>query len=154
MICANFQQGSKPFGMPGAQNIADLFQIIYASQPFGYDMSTLSGILLVARNNNTRDGVTGALMCRHDIYLQLLEGPEEKVRAASERISRDDRHIGMKTLVCEPVSERIFGDWAMLHDPAKTWIWTEKELSDGAIDRVTPKELKQMFETLAVKAKG
>lgn len=113
----------------------------------------LSGILLDARNCNSRDGVTGALICRHDIYLQLLEGSEAKVKATSERISQDDRHIGMKTLVSKRVSERVFGDWAMLHDPAKTWIWTEKQISDGIIDRVTPKDLSAVFEFLAQNAK-
>jgi hypothetical protein len=114
----------------------------------------LDGILLNARYNNKRDGITGALICRHDIYIQLLEGSEPKVRAAAERISRDDRHIDMKVLVSEPVSERIFADWAMLHDPAKTVIWTEQELSEGAIDRVTSKDLTDMFESLAEKARG
>lgn len=137
----------------GSPHITNLFQIIYASQPFGYDTSTLDGILLNARYNNKRDGITGALICRHDIYIQLLEGLEPKVRAAAERISRDDRHIGMKILVSEPVSERIFADWAMLHDPAKTVIWTEKELSEGAIDRATSKDLTDMFESLARKAR-
>ncbi|MEL6831040.1 MAG: BLUF domain-containing protein [Pseudomonadota bacterium] len=137
----------------GSADISDLFQIIYASQPFGYDTAMLSGILLDARNCNSRDGVTGALICRHDIYLQLLEGPEAKVKATSDRISRDDRHIGMKTLVSKRVPERVFGDWAMLHDPAKTWIWTEKEIADGIIDRVTLKDLTEVFESLAEKAK-
>lgn len=108
--------------------------------------------MLDARNNNTRDGITGALVCRHDIFLQLLEGPEARVRATIERIGRDDRHVGMKTLASGQVSTRLFADWAMLHDPAKSWIWTEAELSDGALDRVTPEELRTMFETLAVKA--
>ncbi|NCV67989.1 MAG: blue light sensor protein, partial [Rhodobacteraceae bacterium] len=49
-------------------------QIIYASQPLGYDSATLHTILDVARKCNARDNVSGALVCRQDIYLQLLEG--------------------------------------------------------------------------------
>lgn len=128
-------------------------RIIYISQPFGYDAATLSGILLDARSNNTRDGITGALICRHDIYLQLLEGPAPKVLAAYERISRDDRHVGPKKLVSRQVTGRTFGDWAMLHDPEKSWIWTAAEISDGVVDRATPEEIEQMFEDLAEKAR-
>ena len=58
----------------GRNIITDLIQIIYMSQPFGYDEAMLAGILLDARRCNKRDGITGALVCRHDIYLQLLEG--------------------------------------------------------------------------------
>lgn len=136
----------------GATAIETLFQFIYTSQPFGYDTPTLTGILLDARNNNQRDDITGALVCRHDIYLQLLEGPEQKVRAAVERIGRDDRHVGMQALLSEPVSERMFGNWAMLHDPATSWIWTEAELSDGILDRASPQEIRSMFSTLSAKA--
>jgi Sensors of blue-light using FAD len=52
-----------------------LLQLIYASTPFGFDNPTLNQILSVARRNNARDDVTGALICRADIYMQLLEGP-------------------------------------------------------------------------------
>jgi len=52
---------------PGAIAISDLIQIIYSSQPFGFDEAMLSGILLDARRCNTRDGITGALVCRRDI---------------------------------------------------------------------------------------
>jgi len=117
-------------------------------------MPTLEGILLDARNNNMRDGITGALICRRDIYLQLLEGPEMKVRAAMARIGRDDRHAGMKTLVSEPVSSRLFAEWAMLHDPAESWIWSETDVSEGIIDQTPVEEVRRMFESLAETAKA
>ena len=67
-------------------------QLIYMSQPFGFDDAMLGGILDAARRNNRRDGITGALICRHDIYLQLLEGEDAPIQAAYERIARDDRN--------------------------------------------------------------
>ncbi len=124
-------------------------QVIYVSQPFGYDVPMLSGILLDARNNNIRDGITGALMCRNDIYLQLLEGPEAEVNAAVARIARDDRHVNMQTLVSEKVESRIFSDWAMLHDPAKSLIWSEKEIAGGILERASTADIRQMFKDLA-----
>ena len=58
----------------GGNIISQLVQLIYSSQPFGYDSTTLQTILNDARRCNTRDGISGALVCRHDIYVQLLEG--------------------------------------------------------------------------------
>jgi hypothetical protein len=59
-----------------------LLQLVYASRPFGFDAGTLTAILFDARRCNTRDGITGALICRDDLFLQLLEGPEAAVEAA------------------------------------------------------------------------
>lgn len=127
----------------------DVFRAIYTSRPFGFDQAMLSGILIDARHANIRDGITGALICRADIYLQWLEGPEAKVRNALERIAHDDRHLEVKVHVAEPVAERAFGEWAMLHDPAATWIWTQTEVADGAVDRATPEEVTGFFLRLS-----
>lgn len=125
-----------------------LFRAVYSSRPFGFDQGILNGILLDARRANQRDGITGALICRGDIYLQWLEGPEDKVRDALARIRRDDRHLDVTLHVAEPVAERVFGEWAMLHDPAVTWIWTQEEVSDGAVERSTPAEVTGFFMRL------
>ncbi|WP_439605228.1 BLUF domain-containing protein [Shinella sp.] len=123
----------------------DVFRAIYTSQPFGYDSATLDGILMEARRANVRDGITGALICRADVYLQWLEGPEPEVRKTLERIERDDRHLDVKVHVAEHVAERAFGEWAMLHDPAATWIWSQSEIADGALERTTPEEITGFF---------
>lgn len=133
----------------GGQTITNLIQIVYVSQPFGFDEPTLAGILLDARRCNKRDDVTGALVCRHDIYLQLLEGPEDAVRAAYARICVDDRHAGVKELLNREIQSRLFASWAMLHDPAKTWIWTEEEIADAALDRAEPAEIIKVFKDLS-----
>ena len=127
----------------------DVFRAIYTSRPFGFDQAMLSGILMDARHANIRDGITGALICRADIYLQWLEGPEAQVRNALERIAHDDRHLEVKVHVAEPVAERAFGEWAMLHDPAATWIWTQTEVADGAVDRATQEEVTGFFLRLS-----
>lgn len=122
-----------------------LFRAIYTSRPFGFDGGVLSGILMDARRANLRDDITGALICRADIYLQWLEGPEEQVRATIARIQRDDRHLEVTLHVAESVSERMFAEWAMLHDPAATWIWSQDEIADGAVERATPEEITAFF---------
>jgi hypothetical protein len=123
----------------------DVFRAIYTSRPFGFDDATLMGILMNARRLNARDGITGALICRADIYLQWLEGSEEKVRQTIGRIERDDRHLEVKVHVAERVADRKFGDWAMLHDPAATWIWSKAEMDAGALERATPAEITGFF---------
>jgi hypothetical protein len=128
-----------------------LFRAIYTSRPFGFDEGILSGILMDARSANTRDGITGALICRADVYLQWLEGPEDKVRSTLDRIARDDRHLEVKVHVAENVSERVFGNWAMLHDPAATWVWTQEEVAAGAVECATPDEITTFFTRLRAK---
>lgn len=135
----------------GATGIADFIQIIYSSQPFGFDEASLAGILLDARRCNKRDDVTGALVCRRDIYIQLLEGPEGAVQKALERIRRDDRHLDLKLRVSEPVAARLFGDWAMLHDPKKSLIWSSAEIANGVLERATPADFKDLFQKIAAR---
>ena len=130
-----------------------LYRAIYTSRPFGFDSGMLNGILADARRANQRDGITGALICRADIYLQWLEGPEDMVRAAMDRIRRDDRHLEVIEHVGMPVDARVFGQWEMLHDPAATWIWTQDEVTAGAVERATPEEVTGFFLTLRDKVR-
>jgi len=125
-----------------------MIQLVYASRPFGFDEAMLGGILIQARHCNTRDDITGALICRADMYLQMLEGPEEKVEAAYARIEKDDRHLEVKHLARGPIDTRMFGAWAMRDDPAQSWIWTREEVENGALDRATPDEVTAIFSKL------
>ena len=127
-------------------------QIIYASQPFGFDGATLNSILNEARRCNSRDGITGALVCRHDIYVQLLEGSSEAVNATFMRICGDDRHAGVKKLVSRRVSDRFFGKWAMLHDPEISIIWNQRQIKDGILDRIPQSEIIGMFRSISLRS--
>ena len=126
-----------------------MIQLIYASRPFDFDEGTLVAILTVARSCNERDGITGALICRADLYLQLLEGPQDMVEAAYRRIERDRRHLDVKLLSRRGVTERLFPGWAMRNDPARSWMWTREDVRAGAIERATAPEAVAIFERLA-----
>lgn len=126
-----------------------LMHLIYASKPFGYDDLALTNILSVARANNSRDDITGSLICREDIYLQLLEGPSEAVMQTYSRIRRDDRHTEVTTLVSNPTASRLFPDWAMRHDPARSLMWSVSEVRDGAVVRASQSDIIGVFERLA-----
>ena len=129
-----------------------VLRIVYSSQPFGFDEATLAGILMDARRCNTRDGLTGALICRREVFLQMLEGPEAAVRATFARIGRDDRHMDIEMHLSAPASERMFGDWAMLHDPARSWLLPKPDAVGGGDDRFTPEQVMGIFQALATKA--
>lgn len=124
-------------------------QLIYASRPFGFDDLALAGILAVARANNKRDGITGALICREDLYLQLLEGRADMVLNAFARIQRDERHTEVNKLWTGEVETKLFPDWAMRHDPAVSWIWSPQAVSQGAVLEASIADVRGIFVRLA-----
>jgi hypothetical protein len=128
-----------------------LLQLTYASRPFGFDGPTLAGILLDARRCNERDGITGALICRDDLFLQLLEGPADAVEATYRRIASDDRHVEVRALTRRliPDNTRLFPRWSMKDDPAQSWIWSRAEVDAGVPEKATEAEVVAMFERLA-----
>jgi Sensors of blue-light using FAD len=125
-----------------------LIQLIYASTPFGFDSPTLNQILSVARRNNLRDGITGSLICRADLYLQMLEGPRAAVTAAFHRILRDDRHLDVVLIGCGDVKARMFPEWHMRDDPARSWMWTQDEIAGGAIEAASEADVRAVFTRL------
>ena len=129
-----------------------MLQLTYASRPFGFDAAALAGILIDARRCNARDQITGALICRDDLYLQLLEGPAEAVEAAYDRIRRDDRHIEVRRLTRRLVVDRLFGAWAMRDDPAQSWVWSREAVHNGAAEQATEAEIIAIFGRLATGA--
>ncbi|MEM6761081.1 MAG: BLUF domain-containing protein [Pseudomonadota bacterium] len=127
----------------------DTYQLIYSSRPFGYDQATLDGILLDARRCNARDDITGALVCRQDVFIQMLEGPRDAVQHTFDRIRRDDRHVEVSLRHFSDCSARMFGAWAMLHDPAQSWLWSRSEIAQGVLDQTGVAGFMKVFEMLS-----
>lgn len=128
-----------------------LLQLVYASRPFGFDQVTLTAILFDARRCNTRDDITGALICRDDLFLQLLEGPVAAVEAAYARIRADDRHLEVRELLCRVIADdqRMFAGWAMKDDPAQSLIWSRAEVAEGLPERAGEAAVLAVFARLA-----
>ena len=127
----------------------ELKHIIYASRPFGFDDAVLKSILLSSRTNNAKSNVTGALICRSDLYLQLLEGPEDAVDQTFQRIQRDDRHLELYPLKEGKTDRRLFASWAMRDDPVKTWMWSFDEVKNGLVRKLSPEEALFVFKRLS-----
>ena len=125
------------------------FQLVYCSKPFGYNLEILSSILTTSRFNNKKKNITGALICREDIFLQLLEGPEEDIALTYESIKRDDRHINVHHLLDHKVDRRLFPAWAMKDDPIKTWMWSREEVANGIVKKLAPSEVIKVFDKLS-----
>ena len=124
-------------------------QLIYASEPYGLDDLTLASILFSARHHNERNGVTGSLICRRDLFVQMLEGEPEAVEATYARILRDPRHVGVQRLHRGEAAERLFGGWSMRQDAPRSWMWSREEVEAGAARRASSQEALGMFHRLA-----
>jgi hypothetical protein len=125
-----------------------LMQLFYASTPFGFSNPVLNNILSSARRNNARDDITGALVCRADLYLQMLEGSRAAVTKTFHRILTDDRHLDVVLIGSGDIKTRLFPKWHMRDDPAKSWMWTQEQVGNGAVDAASSEDVRAVFARL------
>ncbi|MBK1828736.1 BLUF domain-containing protein [Haloferula rosea] len=97
-------------------------RLIYKSQT-SWDLLSNESLLELAESSAVRNGeddITGLLVLSGEAFLQVLEGPVDPVNDLYLKISRDTRHGSLRLLTYEPITERLFKDWAMhvvdLHD--------------------------------------
>ena len=120
-------------------------QVIYVSKPVGFDEEILNSILTLSRFNNEKNQITGALICRSDLYLQYLEGPAHKIDFIYSKIKLDNRHTDVILLEDGRSKRRLFSNWAMRDDPVKDWMWTQEEVADGAIKQLSEGDAMKIF---------
>lgn len=93
------------------QNLA---HILYISNAVRTPIETeIEQLLLTARRNNQRDGITGVLLHHGKIFIQCIEGPRDKLDQLYARIEADPRHQNIIKVVDEPIEVRSFGSWHM-----------------------------------------
>ena len=91
-----------------------LVQLLYVSSAADrVSGADVDQILSASRRNNLPIAVTGMLLLCDGNFMQVLEGLPETVDQTFERISRDDRHKGLNTLLRSSIAERTFADWSM-----------------------------------------
>jgi hypothetical protein len=78
-----------------------------------FDRAALDALLIKARANNRKLGVTGMLIHHGGSFLQILEGQDATVTALYDKIALDSRHSQVLRLFRTTVSERSFGEWTM-----------------------------------------
>lgn len=126
-----------------------LAQLVYMSRPLGFDPAALAGILDASRSRNRKAGITGTLISRPDLFLQLLEGPRQAVSDTFARIVKDGRHDAILLVQMAEASGRLFPDWEMRDDPMPSWMWTPEEVADGDHHEATAQEVYDIFERIA-----
>ena len=91
-----------------------MYQILYrsrATQPFSE--AQLQELLARSRTHNAKLHVSGLLLYKDGRFVQVLEGPEEAVRALYARIQYDPRHSQVVTVREGPCPQRRFAEWTM-----------------------------------------
>ena len=92
----------------------ELYQIIYASaatRPI--EEEELMAMLKLAREKNTRLGITGMLLHCDGSFIQALEGPKDRVMDLLRAIRQDPRHSRIEVLFEGPIKNRSFSQWSM-----------------------------------------
>ena len=70
-------------------------------------------ILASARANNSREGITGALLFNSELFAQALEGPLPAISKIFEKIQRDPRHSDVVVLQSSTAPARDIPQWSM-----------------------------------------
>ena len=93
-----------------------IFQLFYISTAVpGFDPKEIQNILRSAHSFNPTYDLTGMMMLRGGIFLQLLEGAEENVRMLYSKIKADKRHRNLMVLMERETDHRLFSDWSMAY---------------------------------------
>ena len=94
-----------------------VFQIVYISfSTPSFDQhgeTACMDILTTARKFNSENNITGMLLYKAGVFLQLLEGDKKDVLSLFGRIATDPRHESISTLLTQVSNERIFEHWSM-----------------------------------------
>ncbi len=124
-------------------NQEKVFQTVYistATKKFN-EATDIDGILKVAHVFNKTQNITGMLVYKAGIFLQLLEGPEKEVESLMSKISKDERHSNVKILLKQKDNPRLFGDWTMGY----------RKLQEVELDEINKfLDWNKMFEVSAV----
>jgi hypothetical protein len=98
----------------------EVYKIIYCSRNLiegdpGERDAEIAKILAVARVNNSRQKITGALLFNSGCFAQVLEGPKPAVEKLLKKIERDPRHGEILILHSGMAKRRDFPDWSMAY---------------------------------------
>jgi len=108
-----------------------MLQVVFASRPLNYSVPAMLNILLKARQYNTLHDLTGALIYRDDLFLQLLEGTSHTVRTVIKRIMADPRHTDIAVLYERSIPSRTFSRWNMYENTLDDPRWGRLAVREG-----------------------
>lgn len=76
----------------------------------------INAILEVAKTYNAEHDITGCLMYHNKQFVQLLEGNVVELDLLMDKISKDQRHSGVKVIYKEKITSRLFWKAPMAFD--------------------------------------
>jgi len=87
----------------------EIFRMIYFSgETRRLNQAELVELLTLSRERNVAAGITGILVYKEGIYIQVLEGDETAVRRLYKGIQLDPRYTRVLTISEEEASHREF----------------------------------------------
>ncbi len=113
-LMARYQRGELTVDQVIELLNVSIYQVLYrswAAQP--WSMAQLQELLGKSRDYNAEHGITGLLLYSDGCFVQVLEGPEDAVRALYAKIQQDPRHTQVLTVREGPGPHRYFADWSM-----------------------------------------
>ncbi len=119
----------------------------------------LGRLFTVARGNNKKQGITGALLLSGGFFVQTLEGDEAAVRSLFERIAVDPRHDKVSLLEVQPVPARSFPRWSMAsvaEDPGEedTYLIAHEDGISPAASRGSTPEMESVLTVMREAARA
>lgn len=93
-----------------------LISLIYVSRSTeSFHEHEIPDLLQQVRIANAKQQITGMLLYIGGSFLQVLEGPPELVDAVFTKLHADTRHTQLRLIAREPLPERAFEGWTMMH---------------------------------------
>jgi hypothetical protein len=101
-----------------SQNTDELFEVVHALVYISWAtrpmlLGDFVDILRHSRHNNGEHGITGILMYKNGIFLQYIEGSEDKLQGLLNKIKNDRRHQDINVLEFSSIGSRYFPSWQM-----------------------------------------
>ena len=97
-----------------------LIRMAYASKatfmPFNVEKGVegnVANILKIARRNNRKNNLVGALYYGNGCFFQCLEGRKQDIDALYAKLEKDLRHTDLQVLSVEPIKQVGFLSWEM-----------------------------------------
>lgn len=93
---------------------AEVFRAIYFSHTrVRLSDQQLDAIMADLHRRNAVAKLSGLLLYKSRSFFEVIEGRQDIVMAALDRIFRDTRHFKMKIVLCRAATERQFDTWSM-----------------------------------------
>ena len=126
----------------------DLKRVIYVSEKIESSDVSLAQIIDSSTKNNSETGVTGCLLSGSNSFLQLLEGPRQRIDSLYATINADSRHKNVVMLTDDDIDQRLFASWSMKLAPFDDLEWSDEEFGSGNFLGITSEKALNVFMRL------